>query len=91
MPVYDPSRYSEVPTKELLDAAALGFIGVDRRLVQSLLDHGPSAADEVVEFARAENPKHRVDISYLVVDLLRTWNPPEALDVYVDIIRREPA
>lgn len=90
MPVYDPSRYSEVSTKALLDAAALGFIGVDRRLVQSLLDRGPSAASDVVAFAREENKAHRIDISHLVVDLLRTWNPPEALDVYIDIIRHEP-
>jgi hypothetical protein len=90
LPVYDPSRYSEVPTKELLDAAALGFIGVDRRLVQSLLDRGTSAGCDVVEFAREENKAHRIDISHLIVDLLRTWNPPEALDVYIDIIRREP-
>lgn len=90
MPVYDPSRYSEVPAKELLDAAALGFIGVDRRMVQALLDRGPEAAADVVEFARTENQAHRIDISHLIVDLLRVWNPPEALDVYIDIIRHEP-
>ncbi len=90
MPVYDPSRYSEVPTRELLDAAASGFIGVDRRVVQSLLDRGPSAAADVIAFAKEENEAHRIDIDQVVVDLLRHWNAPGALDVYINIIRRNP-
>lgn len=90
MPVYDPSRYSEVPTRELLDAAALGFIGVDRRLMQVLLDRGPAAAADVIAFSREENEAHKIDISQAVVDLLRQWNVPEALDVFIEIIRRDP-
>ncbi len=90
MSVYDPSRYIEVPTRELLDAAALGFIGVDRRVVQSLVDRGPSAVADVIAFTREENEAHRIDISQLVVDLLRHWSAPEALDVFIDIIRRNP-
>ncbi len=90
MPVYDPSRYSEVPTRELLDAAASGFIGVDRRVVQVLLDRGPSAAGDVIAFSKQENESHKIDVSQLVVDLLRHWNVPGALDVYIDIIRRDP-
>ncbi|MEO5924007.1 MAG: SEC-C domain-containing protein [Bryobacteraceae bacterium] len=90
MPVYDPSRFIEVPTRELLDAAASGFIGVDRRIVQSLLDRGPSAAADVIAFAKEENEAHRIDIDQVVVDLLRHWNAPGALDVYINIIRRNP-
>jgi hypothetical protein len=90
LPVYDPSRYSEVPTRELLDAAASGFIGVDRRVVQSLLDRGPSAAADVIAFAKEENETHKIDVSQLVVDLLRHWNAPGALDVYIQIIRQNP-
>jgi hypothetical protein len=90
LPVYDPSRYSDVPTRELLDAAASGFIGVDRRVVQALLDRGPAAADDVIAFAKEENEDHKIDIGQLVVDLLRHWNVPGALGVYIDIIRRDP-
>lgn len=90
MPVYDPSRYSDVPVRELLDAAASGFIGIDRRVVKSLLDRGPSAADDVIAFAKEENPAHGIDTGQLVVDLLRHWKVPGALDVYIDIIRRDP-
>ena len=90
MSVYDPSRYAEVPTRELLDAAALGFIGVDRRVVRALVDRGPAAAADVVAFAGVENDRHVIDLSQLIVDLLRHWNVPEALDVYIDIIRRDP-
>jgi hypothetical protein len=90
LPVYDPSRFSEVPVRELLDAAASGFLGVDRRLVQSLLDRGESAAADVIAFAAEDNDKHRIDIDQVVVDLLRHWNVPGALDVYINIIRRNP-
>jgi len=90
LPVYDPSRFSEVPVRELLDAAASGFIGADRRLVQSLLDRGEAASADVIAFATAENPAHRIDIDQVVVDLLRHWNVPGALDVYINIIRRNP-
>ncbi|MEO8097877.1 MAG: SEC-C metal-binding domain-containing protein [Acidobacteriota bacterium] len=90
MPVYDPSRFSEIPAGELLDAAARGFIGVDRRLVQSLLDRGPSAAAEVLAFGREENPEHKIDIDQVLVDLLRAWNAPGALELYMAIIRRNP-
>lgn len=90
MPVYDPSRFSEVPTRELLAAAASGFIGTDRRVVQALLDRGPSSAEDVIAFAKEDNPAHRIDTGQLVVDLLRHWNAPGALDVYIDIIRRNP-
>ena len=90
MPVYDPSRYSEVPVRELLAAAASGFIGVDRRVVQSLLDRGPAAAEDVIAFAKEDNPAHRIDTGQLVVDLLRHWKVPGALDVYIGIIRRDP-
>jgi hypothetical protein len=88
--VLDPSRYAEVPTRELLDAAAFGFIGIDRRLMQVLLDRGPAAAPDVIAFAKQENEAHRIDISQAVVDLLRAWSIPEALDVYIEIIRRDP-
>ncbi|MEI9811681.1 MAG: hypothetical protein WDO18_02965 [Acidobacteriota bacterium] len=90
MPVYDPSRYNEIPARELLDAAALGFIGVDRRLVESLLSRGPEAAADVIAFSKSENEAHRIDIAQLVVDLLRHWKPEGALDVYIDVIRRDP-
>lgn len=90
MAVYDPSRYNEVPTRELLDAAALGFIGVDRRVVESLTSRGPEAAKDVIEFAKSDDEAHRIDISQLIVDLLRYWKPEGALDVYIDVIRRNP-
>jgi hypothetical protein len=88
--VYDPSRYREVPARELLEAAARGWIGVDRRLLQALLERGPAAAADVVAFAKSDPSGHRVDIDPLVVDLLRHWRTPAALDVFLEIIRRHP-
>jgi hypothetical protein len=90
LPVYDPSRYADVPTGELLDAAARGFIGVDRRLLQVLMDRGPAAAPDVIAFSKLDEASHRIDLAQPIVDLLRHWNADGALDVYIDIIRRSP-
>jgi hypothetical protein len=56
-------------TEELLREAALGRIGVDRRLIQTILDSGDAAA--VLRFARASHDQERIDLDPMLVDLLR--------------------
>ncbi|HEY2844211.1 MAG TPA: SEC-C domain-containing protein [Bryobacteraceae bacterium] len=73
---------------ELLRDAAMGRAGVDRRLIQSILDGGPEAVQEVLSFARASHEAERMDLDGLLVDLFRHWNLPEALDFYIAAIRR---
>lgn len=76
--------------QDLLRAAAHGRTGVDRRFVQSILDHGPAAAADVLAFSRAAHEDEPVLLDQLLVDLFRYWNTPEALDYYIDLIRRNP-
>jgi SEC-C motif len=71
-----------------MQEAAMGRIGVDRRLIQKILDSGD--ADAVLRFARASHDQERIDLDPMVVDLLRHFESAEALDFYVDIIRRDP-
>ena len=77
---------------ELLRQAAQGHLGVDRRLVQSILDdclsRGPEAAQEVLAFARASHDNDRIDLDPLLVDLFHHWGTPEALDFLIDVVRR---
>jgi len=67
----------------------MGRIGVDRRLLRHILE-APDAAQSVVRFARAPRDAYRMDIDPLLVDLFRHFRPDEALDFYIDAIRRSP-
>jgi hypothetical protein len=73
---------------ELLREAAQGRLGVDRRLVQSILDKGAEAARETLAFAQASHDQDRIDLDPLLVDLFRHWQTPQALDFLVEAIRR---
>jgi hypothetical protein len=73
--------------EELLHEAAMGRVGVDRRLVRSILA-ADDAIPSVVRFAGAAREKHRLDLDPLLVDLFRHLRPPEALDFYVNAMRR---
>ena len=80
---------------ELLRDAAMGRVGVDQRLIQSILDGGAPAVQEVLTFAKGSHADDRIELDPLLVDLFRHWgasnvNPPEALDFYIDVIRRAP-
>jgi len=74
---------------EMLRAAAAGRLGVDRRLVQTILDQ-PDAPNEVLAFSREPREGHRLNLDPLLIDLFRYWKSDEALDFYIDAIRRQP-
>jgi hypothetical protein len=74
--------------EELLEAAARGRVGVDRRFVQAILDSGDAAG--VLRFARAPHENDRIELEPLLIDLFRYFQTPEALEFYVDVIRRAP-
>jgi hypothetical protein len=73
---------------ELLRDAAMGRVGVDRRLIQAILDGGEDAVQQVLAFGRAPHEQDRIDLDPLLVDLFRVWNTPQALDFYIGAIRR---
>jgi hypothetical protein len=73
----------------MLRAAASGRLGVDRRLIQAIIDQ-PDAAAQVLEFSRESREGHRLDLDPLLVDLFRYLKSEEALDFYIDAVRRQP-
>jgi HEAT repeat protein len=75
--------------EELLHSAAMGRIGVDRRLIRHILA-APDAAESVARFATASREEHRLELDPLLIDLFRHFRPAVALDFYVGAIRRAP-
>ena len=73
---------------ELLREASQGRLGVDKRLIQSILDNGAEAVSETLEFARASHDQDRIDLDPLLVDLFHHWGTPDALDFLIDVVRR---
>ncbi len=74
---------------EMLRAAASGHLGVDRRLIQTILDQ-PDATAETLAFSREPREGHRLDLDPLLIDLFRYWKSDAALDFYIDAVRRQP-
>jgi hypothetical protein len=74
---------------ELLRKAASGHLGVDQRLIQSILDQ-PDAPAEVLAFSREPREEHRLDLDPLLIDLFRYWKSDAALEFYIDAVRRQP-
>jgi len=72
----------------LLREAAQGRLGVDKLLIQSILDGGAEAAQEVLAFARASHDQDRIDLDPLLVDLFHHWGTPESLGFLIDVVRR---
>ncbi len=74
---------------ELLREAAQGRLGIDRRLIRSVLEGGDQAMQEVLAFARASHEEDRIDLDPLLVDLFHHWGPArDSLDFLIQAIRR---
>jgi len=74
---------------ELLEAAARGRTGVDRRFLRGILDQ-PDAAPDILRFSRTPQEDFPINVDPLLVDLFRHYETPEALEFYIDSIRRAP-
>jgi len=91
---FSPDRYNEIPVVELLQAASRGWVGVDRRLIQSIIDR-PSFVSDVLVFSREpdvdpEMGEQRLGLDPVLTDLFRYAPTPEALPFFLDAIRRAP-
>lgn len=72
--------------EDLLKEAALGRIGVDRALIRKIFDANDPAS--ILAFSRAPSDDHRINLDPLLVDLFRHYRTPEALDFFIDVLRR---
>jgi hypothetical protein len=84
-----PSEYSRYSVQELLQAAELGHVAFDQRLLHALLDDA-SRFSEILKFALNRGESPRVDIS---IDLMRifTLHPvPEVVEFLMSELRKFP-
>jgi hypothetical protein len=63
---------------ETLQAAARGLIGIDRRLIHSILEQGPAGAADVLRFSResreeAHQKTAKINLDPVLVDLFRYY------------------
>jgi hypothetical protein len=85
-----PERFGEAPVSALLRAAALGRIGVDQRLIRSILDRGESAIPDLMAFALDDHENDPVPLDLDLVAMFRYLRTPEALPFYVKLMREMP-
>lgn len=86
--ILDPARLASVPVRTLLEAAAGGYLGLDHRWLHTLIDRREESIPELIRFAREDFRNWRIDIEQDVVDVLRYLKTPEAIPIYLDILRR---
>ncbi|HEY6346779.1 MAG TPA: SEC-C metal-binding domain-containing protein [Bryobacteraceae bacterium] len=87
---FEPGRDDQIPVIDLLHAAAQGWVGVDQRLLKSILDRGDSAVADVLAFSRESHERDRIDLDLIIADLFHYFRTPEALEFFIDAIRRDP-
>ncbi len=85
MPYIPPGQYAATPACELLQAAAAGFIGFDRRLIHALVDEPARTLPAIVRFAL--EGKHDPALAYDFIAIFHYLNAPEAVPFYIKSIR----
>jgi hypothetical protein len=86
----DPNRLLEAPAGEVLEAAAVGHLGLDHRFLHSLVDRPTEAIPAALRFAERDGSHDAVDLAPELIALFRYWKTPEALPFYIRYIREAP-
>jgi hypothetical protein len=84
-----PTQYADAPLRDLLHEAGLGRIGVDRALVQAILDRGPRVAAEVAAYALEQPEEDRVDLSVDLFHVLRALRDPAAIPFLINLLHQD--
>ncbi len=85
--ILEPGRYQGVPAYQLLEAAGLGYIPVDQRLVHAILDFPENSLPDVVRFAAQDHSDDLMDLDPLLIDLFHALPPPAAVPFLRRLIR----
>lgn len=90
MPLLSPECYAEASVRELLEAAALGLVGLDRRWLGAILARGDAAAPDLLAFLRDEAARKQdlLDLDQDLLAIVRALASPAWLEVLVELARR---
>lgn len=86
----DPTKLSEATPAELLDAAANGHIGLDRRFIRALIERSDDGLPAVIEFSKRDRSKDAVDLGPEVLALFRHWKPAGGVPFLIEYIKEDP-
>jgi SEC-C motif/HEAT repeats len=75
----------------LLEAAGLGYIPVDQRLLHAILDYPENSLPDIVRFAAQNHGDDLMDLDPMLIDMFRTLHTPAALPFFVRVIRDNPS
>ena len=86
----DPTTLNEVKPAELLEAAAQGHIGIDQRLIGSLLARPEESKPALIAFIAGEHDEDPVDLTADVVSLIRYWKFADGIPFLLEHVRNAP-
>lgn len=86
----DPTKLSESTPSDILEAAAQGHVGLDRRVLRALVDRRAEALPAVTEFCAKDRSEYSIDIEPELIALIRYWRAPEGLPFLIDYARDQP-
>jgi hypothetical protein len=86
----NPEDYGAVSAYELLQSAAHGYIGLDHRFLNAILNRREAALPDLVRFGAEDHEKDPVPLEEDLLAIFRHWSAPEALPYYLQLISREP-
>jgi hypothetical protein len=88
--IFDPEQLQTVPVYQLLDAASLGYLGVDHRFLHAILDNPERSIPDLVRFAGEYHDDEPVELDELLLEIFRVLGTPEAIPFYIDLVREDP-
>jgi hypothetical protein len=89
--IFDPAQLQTVPVYQLLEAASLGYLGIDHRFLHAILDHPERSIPDLVRFADEYHDDEPVDLDELLLEIFRVLGTPEAIPFYMDLVREDRA
>lgn len=88
--VITPEHYKSTSVYDLMAAAANGLVGVDQRLLKSIVDRGEAAVDDLVRFGLEDRPDDRINLDEDLIALFQYLGSAKALPYLIEYLRREP-
>jgi HEAT repeat protein len=86
-----PATFSQASTYELLEAAAQGRVGIDRRWAQAILDRGESAIADMLRFGLEDRSNDPIGLDEDLMLFFQHYQTPEAVPYYIKYLRIEPS